>query len=182
MSLAWRGLPFGPALRQPDQRSCGPSCLVVARMVLEPAYAEEVRPRFDAEVLATHRGATGVRDARGAIQVPWPRALGTPPWAVAREMSGITGTPCGWRLARWGREAAYERVVAGVSGGHPVPVYVGSRWLPRHVVLALEADAEAIEVYDPARGTPRTVARAAFERGEMGVGSWNQPWFVVGPG
>lgn len=181
MSLAWRDLPFGSALKQPDQRSCGPSCLVVARMVLEPAYAEEVRPRFDAEVLATHRKATGARDAAGAIQVPWPRALGTPPWAVAREMSRITATRYAWRLARWGRGAAYERVVAGVRGGHPVPVYVGSRMLPRHVVLALEGDAEAIEVYDPARGTPRTVPRAAFERGEMGIGSWDQPWFVVGP-
>jgi hypothetical protein len=181
MSLAWRDLPFGPALRQPDQQSCGPSCLVVARMVLEPAYAEEVRPRFDAEVLATHRRAIGVRDAAGAAQVPWPRALGTPPWAVAREMSRITGARHAWRLARWGREAAYDRVVTGVRAGHPVPVYVGSRLLPRHVVLALEADADAVEVYDPARGTPRTVARDAFERGEMSIGSWDQPWFVVGP-
>jgi hypothetical protein len=72
-------------------------------------------------------------------------------------------------------------VVSGVRAGHPVPVYVGSRMLPRHVVLALEGDSDAVEVYDPARGTPRTVARAAFEHGEMSIGSWDQPWFVVSP-
>ena len=175
-------LPFGSELRQPDQRSCGPSCLVVARMVVDPAYAEEALPRFDAEVLATHRRVIGSRPAAGALQVPWPRALGTPPWAVAHEMGRITGASYAWRLARWRREAAYERVLAGVQTGLPVPLYVGSGALPRHVVLAVgEEDAGAIAVYNPARGHLTTVTREAFAAQELGLGSWDVPWFIVTP-
>jgi hypothetical protein len=174
-------LDFGPSLRQPDQRSCGPSCLVVARMVLDPAYAGDAGPRFAEEVLATHRRVTGSRPAAGALQLPWPRALGTPPWAVAHEMGRISGVGYSWRLARWGRGTAYERVLAELSTGLPVPLYVGSTWLPRHVVLALEADAGTVEVYDPARGRLVTVTQEAFTEPALGIGSWNVPWFTVTP-
>jgi len=176
------GLPLGPSLRQPDQRSCGPSCLVVARMLLDPAYASEVRLRFDAEALATHRRVTGSRPAAGALQLPWPRALGTPPWAVAHEMQRITGVRYSWRLARWRREAAYERVLAGLRKKLPVPLFVGSGRLPRHVVLVVEQDeAGAIGIYNPARGRLSTVAREAFTDSALGLGSWNVPWFTVAP-
>ena len=163
---------FGRELRQPDQRSCGPSCLVVARMVLDPAYAEGTLPRFDTEVLATHRRVVSV----------WPRALGTPPWAVAREMKRITGVKYSWRPARWRRDPAYERVLAGLQTGLPVPVYVGSGLLPRHVVLVVdEAEAGAVDVYNPAPGRLTTVSREAFAARKLGLGSWDVPWFTVTP-
>lgn len=175
-------LVYGPQLRQPDQRSCGPSCLVVARMRLEPAYAAEVLPRFGAEVLATHRRVTGTRPAEGAVQLPWPRALGTPPWAVAHEMGRITGTRYSWRLARWDREAAYERVLAGLGEGLAVPLFVGSRLLPRHVVLATdEEEAGAVVFYNPATGRLREVSREDIVAGTLGLGSWDVPWFTVTP-
>ncbi len=175
------GPAFGPALRQPDQRSCGPSCLVVARMVLDPAYAAEAQPRFGAEVLATHRRVTGSHPAAGALQLPWPRALGTPPWAVAREMDRITGRRHSWTLARWSRETAYDRILGGLRGGVPVPVYVGSRLLPRHVVLALAEEGGGLRVYDPSRGRPTHVDAGAFRSGRLGLGRWDTPWFVVAP-
>ncbi len=163
---------FGRELRQPDQRSCGPSCLVVAKMMLDPAYAEGALPRFDAEVLATHRRVIRV----------WPRALGTPPWAVAREMDRVTGVDYDWRLARWRRDAAYERLLAGLETGLPLPLYVGSSTLPRHVVLVVDAaEGGALDVYDPARGRLTTVSREAFSAGKLGVGSWDLPWFTVTP-
>lgn len=163
---------FRQELRQPDQRSCGPSCLVVAKMVLDPTYAEGTLPRFDAEVLATHRRVITV----------WPRALGTPPWAVAHEMERITGRKYSWRLARWRREAAYERVLAGLQTGLPVPLYVGSGALPRHVVLAVGDEEDgAIDIYNPARGHLTSVSQEAFAARTLGLGSWNVPWFTVTP-
>jgi hypothetical protein len=132
-------LPFG-SFRQPDQRSCGPSCLVVARMLADPEYAGATRARFDEEVLATHRRVTGSHPAVGALQLPWPRVLGTPPWAAAREMGRITGRSYRWRLARWGRE-----------------------------------------VYNPARGGVARVTRAAFTTADLGLGSWDVPWFTITP-
>lgn len=175
-------LPFGPSLRQPDQRSCGPSCLVVARMRMGSPYATAVGQRFGDEVLATHRRVTGGRPAAGALQLPWPRALGTPPWAVAHEMERITGVRYSWRLGRLRRKAAYERVLAGLETGLPVPLFVGSGLLPRHVVLALEEeDAGAVVFYNPARGHLETVARDAFLAAKLGLGSWDVPWFTVAP-
>jgi hypothetical protein len=63
-----------------------------------------------------------------------------------------------------------------------VPLFVGSTWLPRHVVLALEAYAGTVEVYDPARGRVATVTREAFVEPALGIGSWDVPWFTVTPG
>jgi hypothetical protein len=180
MTLDWRNLPFGTALKQPDQRSCGPSCAVVARMARDPAYADATEPRFDEEVLETHRRVTGARDASGALQLPWPRALGTPPWALARQL-GVAGTAYRWRVARFDRADAFRRVVDGVQAEQPVVVYVGSGLLPRHVVLALgEADDE-LEVYDPASGRLTRVTREAFLGRSLGLSGWDVPWFTVEP-
>ena len=42
-------------LAQPDQRSCGPSSLVAAHMLLDPTYAPA---SFSSEVLTLHRAVT----------------------------------------------------------------------------------------------------------------------------
>jgi hypothetical protein len=137
-------------LRQPDQRSCGPTSLVAARMLLDASY----RPADpNAEILALHRRLT-----RGQ----WPRALGTPPWAVSRQLRAWTGRGWSVQLARLG--AAVTSVPDGTTG--PVPTYVGDRWLPRHVVLDLGHGT----FFDPARG-----AVGPFRS------SWTTLWFRVLP-
>ncbi|HRD62442.1 MAG TPA: hypothetical protein PL137_16165, partial [Nocardioides sp.] len=74
-------------LTQPDQRTCGPSSLVAAHLLVDPAYAATQNPKtFAASVLALHRELTAT-SAFGQAQLPWPRGLGTPPWAAARAMS-----------------------------------------------------------------------------------------------
>jgi hypothetical protein len=180
VTLDWRNLPYGSALKQPDQRSCGPSCAVVARMARDSAYARETVPRFDDEVLATHRRVTGLRGAAGALQIPWPRALGTPPWALADEMGG-SGAAYRWRVARFDRAGAFQRVLAGVRSDQPVAVYVGSTLLPRHVVLALGEDAGDLDVYNPGSGRLTRVTAEAFAGARLGLGSWQVPWFTVEP-
>jgi hypothetical protein len=137
--------------KQPDQRTCGPSSVVVAEGLPGPW------PNFADDVLAMHRRLTGMRDGNGKLQVPWPRALGTPPWAVARELGG--------RVRRYRRTEVLEALP------RPVPVYLGSRWVPRHVVLVLdERDGEPV-VYDPARGAVVP----------MSASSWKHRWFAVLP-
>ena len=127
--------------RQPDHRTCGPSVVVVAEGLPGPW------PHFREDVLAMHRRLNRV----------WPRALGTTPWAVARELGG--------RVRPYRR----EHVLAALP--HPVPVYLGSRWLPRHVVLVLDQrDGEPV-VYDPALGALVPISAAA----------WPQPWCAVLP-
>lgn len=170
-------------LAQPDQRSCGPSSLVAAHMLVDPAYAATQNPKaFATAVLALHRELTSP-SAFGRAQLPWPRALGTPPWAVARAMTSFTGLPYRTRVVRLGgRSAEFDVLWAAVAEGHPVPLYVGSTWLPRHVVLAVAPTADGVDVYNPTHGTVAELTRAAFEAGRLTTfGSWVRPWFAVPP-
>lgn len=131
--------------RQPDSRTCGPSVLVVAQSLKDRGLPGPW-PDFDERVLAMHR----------RVNRFWPRALGTTPWAVAKELDG--------RVRRF----RVDEVAASLEHG-PVPVYLGTRWLPRHVVLALETQNDGLRVYDPARGAvvPMETSR------------WRVPWWSV---
>lgn len=175
---------FDEPLRQPDQRSCGAAVLVVAELLRRPAWREVVVTPLDfrREVLAMHRRVTSPVDVAGRLQVPWPQALGTPPWAVARQLSATTGVPHDVHWAGPDRSATFDRVVAAVREGRPVPVYVGSTWLPRHVVLAVETPGDdALRAYEPASGLLATVTRERFVASRLGLAGWDRPWFVVAP-
>jgi hypothetical protein len=131
--------------RQPDSRTCGPSVVVVAQQLAQGLPG--AWPDFDQRVLATHRRINGL----------WPRALGTPPWAVARELGG--------RVRRF----RHDEVVAALP--RPVPVFLGSRLLPRHVVLVLDVQGDGLRVYDPARGAVVSIETSR----------WQVPWWSVLP-
>ncbi len=175
--------PLARRLVQPDQRSCGAAVLVVARLLERPSYAGFVASPddFRSEVLAMHRRVTGPVDVRGRLQLPWPRDIGTPPWAVARQLSGTTGVEHGVHLTLFDRGDAFGRIARATTQGHPVPVYVGSRWLPRHVVLAVEATPGRLRFYEPAGGREVDVSRQDFEGGALGLGGWDHPWFMILP-
>lgn len=182
---------FGPALRQPDQRSCGAACVVVARMLddgmLEDGSAgrddRRLAAAFALQVLEAHRRLTGLGGITGRTQLPWPRALGTPPWAVAGALGAIHGVDYRSSLARWDRSDAFDRALTAAAR-HPVALYVGSPMVPRHVVLAVSAVApgtDALRCYDPASGRLVTVTRQAFADATLRLGGWPMPWFVVAP-
>lgn len=169
-------------LRQPDPRSCGAAVAVAARMLADPALAEAlVQPdAFARAVLAQHRGANGWRDRHGRLQAPWPRALGTAPWALARDL----GSPEPWRCrgARGsGRARALTAALDAVHGGGVAAAYVGSASLPRHVVLAVGDDDRGLRCYDPARGRVRLATSSDWAAGRLDLAGWTTPWFVLTP-
>ena len=91
MSITETGrLVLGREFQQPDQRSCGAAVAVMAEALRNDGYARRLLAggdeEFDREARAMHRRLTGPVDATGAIQVPWLRAVGTPPWALARQL------------------------------------------------------------------------------------------------
>ncbi len=160
--------------RQPDRRTCGAAVLVMARMLGEPAYAgwvdEAADPavRFGDEAIRTHRRTNRV----SGLRLPWPRALGTPPWALAGELPGRQRVS----LVR-DRARAWERTVAAER---PVPWYVGNRLLPRHVVLVTGRDSDdRVRVYEPHSGATVPVTREAFVGGRLGLAGWDRPWFLL---
>jgi len=148
-------------------------------MLLDPAYAATITPdNFDDEVLATHRRVTGPIDDRGALQLPWPRALGTPPWAVAHQLSADDpGRTYAARLVLR-RARAFDRLTE-----HPAPsvLYVGSGWIPRHVVLVVEVSTASLRIYEPSRGRLVDVSRDDFVESRLDLAGWRKPWFTVTP-
>lgn len=172
-------LPFGP-LRQPDQFSCGAAVVVVHRMLHEPADAESIADRFGDEVLRTHRALLRPRGADGRPQLPWPRFLGTPPWAVARALGVTTGRRHRVRwILPWRRRRDLAGILAALHFG-PVALYVGNRWLPRHVLLVLDT---ALHTYDPARGDVVPLDPDAFVTAQLALRRWTHPWvWVAGVG
>lgn len=157
--------------------------LVVAKLLADPSYGRFVATpdAFRGEVLAMHRRVTSLVDVRGRPQLPWPRAIGTPPWAVGHQLEGTTGVEHDIRLLLDERESAYDDIVAATATRRPVPLYVGNRWLPRHVVLVLGEVGHALRVYEPSRGQLVDVTRAAFLAGTLDLAGWDTPWFSVLP-
>ena len=170
-------------LVQPDQRSCGAAVLVAAQLLATSAAAGlAATPEwFRTEVLALHRRITSTRDVSGRWQPPWTRLLGTPPWAIAHHLSAVTGREQDTRLVI-DRDAALEQVLGAAADGSPVPLYVGNRWLPRHVVLVTGVGPrDALRCYDPARGAVVTVTGEAFVSGRLELSGWDRPWFTILP-
>jgi hypothetical protein len=170
-------------LAQPDRRTCGPSALVSLLMLESEGYRDRVleggpeaaRARFAAEVRAVHRTTNRALDRRGRLQVPWARALGTAPWALARHVGGRAR----YVLGRRRRAAAYDRLVASLRHG-PTPVYVGNRRTPRHVVLAVAALDGVVTCYEPASGRRTLFTRDEWLAARLGgCGGWPVPWAIV---
>ncbi|MGD9960322.1 hypothetical protein [Nocardioides sp.] len=179
-------------LVQPDQRTCGSATLVAARMLNRPDYlrtlsapAGPLSERFRTETLQVHRRTSGMLDAQGRAQLPWPRALGTAPWSLVRELDASAGVPGTTYRARLvlprRRGSAFVSVRAALEAGHVTPLYVGNRLSPRHVVLALEVAGHDVVIYDPAHGRTYPITRADFVAGRLDVAGWRVPWLVVLP-
>jgi hypothetical protein len=183
MTDSWAARLLATHPRQPDQRSCGASVLVVERALRDEDYARwlsEEASRFGSESLATHRRTTGAVTAAGRLQLPWPRALGTPPWAVAGDLSASTGRRWAFRTVLR-REPAWEALATAVAAGSPSPLYVGSRWIPRHVVLTVGASDGAVQCYEPGSGRVLTVTRDGFLTASFRLAGWTRPWFLIVP-
>jgi hypothetical protein len=193
-------------LVQPDETTCGSSVLVAARMLDHPAYAATLvngsgdplagaaagtlQERFRQQALEMHRLTGGFTDSSGGRQIPWPAALGTQPWALAREMTlaaGEKGMPYAVQPILPSRRGRVFDGMAWLAGaGHPVPLYVGNRWSPRHVVLVLPCDVDPrpafpVNVYDPASGRCYPLARTDFTAARLDVAGWRVPWVAVVP-
>ncbi len=178
-------------LAQPDRRTCGSATLVAARLINEPGYATYVLEGpaapdvFRAEVLAMHRRTSRGVDEGGRWQLPWPRALGTSPWSLVRQLDqtcGVPGTTYVWRLVlAHQRGRAFDAVRAAVSAGHATALYVGNRLGPRHIVLAIDTSPLGVVIYDPGRGRRYPVTRDDYVRARLDVAGWQVPWLVVLP-
>ena len=132
---------------QRDGVTCGPSVAVMAGALLDPRYGaplKSARPQhwFDAEQARVHR----------AVNVVWPRALGTTPAGMARALTEHSAAHR--RRYRWRAALHRDRladVCQAVAAGWPVPMLIGSV-LPRHWVLLTELRGATLRCYEPSAG------------------------------
>lgn len=152
-------------LRQRDGTTCGPAVAVVAGALLDPSYAGHLtrsdgRAWFTAEQGRVH----------AAVNRIWPQAIGMTPWAMAAAISTHSARRYAWRLLRRGDAlaAALADVERAVTSGWPVAMLVGGRLplgIPRHWVLIVECQGDALGCYEPSSGEVRPVAMEDVRRG-----------------
>ena len=193
----------GPIQQSPV--TCGSACLTVARMLVNPAFARWITtgegPRGDAPAGATEeerfaayervvmRRTNRLYAGGRRLNVPWPRALGTPPWGARKELEfGASRRGTDYELevvrqrTRGGLRRAHARLVEVVADGEPALLYIGSRTLPRHVTLVLPGDGDRLlDVYDPASGQVRALDEERFADRALEIAGWDVPWITVQP-
>jgi len=166
-------------------------------------------PRSEAQRFAEHEGevmnrTNGIRAAGGKLNVPWPRALGTPPWGAEKELefgAGRPGAAYAMRLVRLGSKDAlhdaYRDLMRLVREDLPALLYIGNAWVPRHVTLVLPggdggggaevgggvggSGGGGLDVYDPATGSVTELDPERFASRTLGIAGWNVPWITVQP-
>lgn len=157
-------------LRQRDGVTCGPSVAVMAGALMDADYRTPLdTPRaqewFHAEQGRVHR----------AVNVLWPRALGTTPAGMARALSAH-GTRYRWRPA--GR--SLSDVLAAVAAGWPVAMLIGAA-VPRHWVLLTESDGAALRCYEPSSGHLVPVSAGEIAAGRLEKLGFPRPFAFVLP-
>lgn len=151
-------------VRQRDGVTCGPSVAVMAGALLDRDYGRALSSSaaqqwFDAEQGRVHQ----------AVNMVWPRALGTTPAGMARaitERSKRSGVRYRWRPAR--RGDALTDVSAALSAGLPVAMLIGVA-IPRHWVLLTEGDESVFRCYEPSTGHLHAVTVEAIREARLGA-------------
>ncbi len=193
----------GPVQQSPV--SCGSACLTVARMLVNPGFAHwmvtgegphhgvpdgadelERFAAYERVVMArTNRLLPGGR----RLNLPWPRAFGTPPWGALQELEyGASRRGTDYRLqvvrshTRSALGEAYDQLVTVVADGEPALLYVGHALLPRHVTLVLPGDGDRVlDVYDPSSGRVSQLDEESFVGRRLALSGWDVPWLTVQP-
>lgn len=205
--------------RQSDRTTCGSAVLTMlaaagdpvlalwlatGELVTEPPPELEQAPRAALDTLAdapaTARFAAVQRvmkqrtSASAVLGLPWPAALGTPPWTAARSARFLDVRFVPVMLTDSDRDRlaqALRLVGAVVDAGVPVPLYSGgdssqgwSTALPRHVVLAIGRTPGGLMIWEPASGKvqeARTEQLLAGGTPQRALGGWSHLVWAVLP-
>lgn len=202
------------AARQTDGTTCGSAVLAMLAAAGDPTLAfwlvtgrrvpghEPVELRGVADVPgpagrfgALQEALKRRSNARGLLGVlPWPAALGTPPWGAAR-VARFPGVAYRSVLVDDTRPGEITRVLVragrALDRGVPVPLYTGgdlsgglASAVPRHVVLLTGRTAEGFGVYEPSTGRVHDVPAAdlVVPHGPLdALGRWTHVAWAVLP-
>ncbi|WP_022868705.1 hypothetical protein [Schaalia vaccimaxillae] len=172
--------------RQVDATTCGIASLAVvaARAGKDSDYLRGDRQRIARTQVALHEVAA-------RVGLPWPKSLGTSPWALARLARRATGlrykVVTGEKMGPAIDESLRNGLdVFGYTGGSDKPF---DDLIPRHVIAILAGDdgdaAGVYSVFEPSSGQVFKVrARAVLESQEEArpaLGYWHRILFALTP-
>ena len=157
-----------------------------------PADSRGQSERFAEHERTVMSRTNGLHAADGSLNLPWPHAVGTPPWGAEKELehgAASQGAAYAMRVLGFGSgtalHEAHNELVGQVREGLPALLYIGNRWMPRHVTLVLPGDRTAgdglLDVYDPATGAVTSLDPDRFATRKLAIAGWNVPWITVHP-
>ncbi|MDV3123748.1 hypothetical protein M1247_02360 [Mycobacterium sp. 21AC1] len=165
-------------LRQRDGVTCGPTVVVVAGILMDPAYRARLLGPGGEAWFACEQGRI-----HADVNRIWPRRLGTTPAGLARALSGHSanrGVSYRWRIFR-GRRDAMTDVLRAVTAGWPVAMLIGGRGLPRHWVLVVDAVDDVLQCYEPSSGRVIPVGVTALRNARLAGLGFPRPFAFVLP-
>lgn len=162
----------------------------LAQSDAERAAQENPRARFIALQLAVKQAS--LRHGLGVL--PWPGALGTPPWGAAR-VARFGEVRYTHRLVVDSRAEqsgpVLDHAVAMARSGYPVLLYTGGDTragvgaaVPRHVVVLASPDGKRLETYEPGSGRMHSVTSEDMAHGGVpraAYGGWSHVTWAVLP-
>jgi hypothetical protein len=162
-----------------------------------PADSRSQSERFAEHERTVMSRTNGLHAADGSLNLPWPHAVGTPPWGAEKELehgAASQGATYAMRVLGFGSgktlREAHRALLGQVREGLPALLYIGNRWMPRHVTLVLPGDRQpgdgpdgdgVLDVYDPATGSVTSLDPDRFATRTLGIAGWNVPWITVHP-
>lgn len=176
--------------RQTDARTCGIAALAAFRARCDATNGGAFTDYLNQEHTVIARVQSDLHRVASRTGLPWPRLLGTSPWAVARLANRATGLQ--YHVRFWNESTAND-VAAANADGHDVFVFVGERLLPRHVLLFLgeengqNKESDVVRIFEPASGHEFATARGAVPAKWEGhfpeeqFGWWSRPILAVLP-
>ena len=206
----------GVPARQVDQTTCGAASMAIMLMMGDPfvgvwiasgrrlgghlppeverletrARLDTVERRWNALQRSLH--AAAVR--RGLLAIlPWPEALGTPPWRV-NNATRFAGVAFRGAIVDDTDDADVEALISHASAalrdGIPVPIYASGdsargldAVIPRHVVLLVRRVDRGFVAYEPGSARLYTITDGQIRDGGRGLralGNWSHvSWMIL---
>jgi hypothetical protein len=173
-------------VQQPDDTSCGPMTIMMARAISDPYYslylttgdstdradagAEQFQARLTAEEHRIHAETNRF----------WPQRLGSTPLGISNELNRYAGALGTRYQARLADRSALADAADAAGNGQPVPVLIGD-WIPRHYILLIGRAGSDLTYYEPGYATVGHLNEQDFVRGKINVIGFHHINAVVRP-
>ncbi len=168
--VAYRSSP----VQHPDDTSCGPMTVLMARAMADPYYAlylttgnstdrsdagaDQFQARLTAEEHRVH----------AATNRFWPERLGSTPFGMSEELNRYAGALGTRYQAQLAARSTLANAAEAAGDGHPVPVLIGD-WILRHYILLIGRTGDDLTYYEPGYATVGHLSEQAFEHGKINV-------------